>query len=67
MQRRGTGSMVRRSGFGNLPKSEKPDNKDSKTYCERREVRRSKGAERHRRYEEKKEHERYVFLRALMA
>ena len=67
MSRRGYGTTQRRSGYGDLPKSEKPNNKDGKAYRERRDVRRLEGAERHRRYEEKKESERYAFLRTLMA
>jgi len=67
MSKRGNGTMQRRSGFGDLPKSEKLNNKDSKVFRERRDVRRVEGAERHRRYEEKKESERYAFLRTLMA
>jgi hypothetical protein len=66
MQKRGKSSVVRRSGFGDLPKSEKPENKNGKDYRMRREVRCKEGAERHARYEERLEREKRDFLKMCM-
>jgi len=66
MQQRRNGTILRRSGFGNLPKSEKPDNKDSQKYRDRREVRRAEGAERRWRYQQRLERERHELARSFM-